>query len=168
MHSGQIIPAYKDKTMKSFVHNNHEYRSPKAVAPRLADQVFVRSDGSVWWVEDGKPIDEIPIEYNGNGKAFVSFQQPGKPDDFLLWMARTVYLLFKGEIPHDHEVVQVNKNRGDLRPENLEVRPKSASNRGLLPRHMPKVLRPGPVTKARQDDEGDPPLGLVVKFPPAA
>ena len=153
--------------MKSFTHNGFDYCSPQLLGLRIAPEIFVRSDGSVWWVEGGKPLGEIPIEYNQNGKAFVSFPQPGKGEDFLMWMARTVYLLFKGSIPPDHEVIQVNKNRGDLRPENLEVRPKTPSNQGLLPRHMPKHLRPGPVSNARPEDE-DPPNELVVRFPPAA
>lgn len=133
--------------MTSFVKDDFEFRQVRDCFPNLARNVFMRDDGSVWWVEGSTPVQPIPVEFNKNGKPFVSFKQPGRENDFLLWLQRASYQLFKGSIPQDHEVYPLNGNRGDFRPDNLALRPKGSGSGGLVPRRLPEPPTLGPIVR---------------------
>lgn len=133
--------------MKHLQIGGFEYRSVQQIHHHVAPQVYVRNDGSAWWIENGVPVEPISVEFNQNGNPFIPFPQPGRKDDFKVWMWRTIYELFRGEIPADHEVIPMNQNRGDLRPENLVLKPRGPASGGLVPRGLLKPPKLGPVIR---------------------
>jgi hypothetical protein len=95
--------------------------------PYLPDDVHLREDGTVVSIDDTGAVHPMPIEYNSNGKPYVRFVHDEAGTDFHLWLTREIYRAFRGVVPDGYEAFHVDGNRANLKPSNLEIRPKSRS-----------------------------------------
>ncbi len=91
----------------------------------LPDDVHLREDGTVVAIDEAGAEHPLPIEYNPNGKPFVHFVHDQAGTDFKLWLTREFYRAFRGAIPDGYEAFHVDGNRANLKPSNLDIRPRS-------------------------------------------
>ena len=99
----------------------------RADSARILATTSPREDGTVVSIDDTGAVHPMPIEYNSNGKPYVRFVHDEAGTDFHLWLTREIYRAFRGVVPDGYEAFHVDGNRANLKPSNLEIRPKSRS-----------------------------------------
>lgn len=88
----------------------------------------------------------MPIEYNSNGKPYFRGVHDEAGTDFHPWLTREIYRAFRGVVPDGYEAFHVNGNRANLKPSNLEIRPRSrVKSRFRLPTAPREVASPRPL-----------------------
>jgi HNH endonuclease len=112
--------------------------SVSTLIPYLPDNVHLREDGTVVSIDDAGTVHPMPIEYNSNGKPYVRFVHDEAGTDFHLWLTREFYRAFRGVMPDGYEAFHVDGNRANLKPSNLEIRPKSRTKSRFSAAHAPK------------------------------
>jgi hypothetical protein len=106
--------------------------------PYLPDDIHLREDGTVVSIDITGALHPMPIEYNSNGKPYVRFVHDEAGTQFKVWLTREFYRAFRGAIPDCYEAFHVDGNRANLKPSNLEIRPKSRTKSRFSAAHAPR------------------------------